>query len=116
MRARTLSRLALAVFLLALAPPAAAQTAEVCSVAPSGPVSLIVLESGAKVRALAASLHDVTVLRRDAETVIFDDGRVITADVAAAGDHLNALGWGNRSIRFVASFPRRAKRPTRRFG
>jgi hypothetical protein len=88
---------------LALGSIATAQAGQVCEVS-TGPVSLIVLASGAKVHAYART-QEGTVARRDAETVIFHDGRVITADIAAAGRHLDALGWGSRDVRVVASFP-----------
>jgi len=88
---------------------ATARAGQVCEVS-TGPVSLIVLASGAKVQAYARTQQG-TVARRDAETVIFHDGRVITADIAAAGRHLDALGWGSRDIRVVASFPPAKARP-----
>jgi hypothetical protein len=91
---------------------AAAQAGQVCEVS-TGPVSLIVLASGAKVHAYARTLTG-TVARHDAETVIFHDGRVITADIAAAGRHLAALGWGSRDVKVVASFPPAKARPRSR--
>lgn len=90
-----------------------AWSAETC--APSGPVSLIILQSGQKVRELAASLGG-PVLRADSSTVIFADGRVITADVVAAERHLNEVGWGERRIEVLASFPKRRARPRRPSG
>ena len=90
---------------LALGSSTTAHAGKVCEVpSGSGPVSLIILASGPKVQAYARTLKG-TVARRDAETVIFHDGRVITADIEAAGRHLNALGWGARGIDVVASFP-----------
>ena len=83
--------------------------------APPPSVSLIVLASPARVQALAASIPGGRVVRRDAATVIFEDGRVITADVANVGPHLTALGWTERKIEVVASFAARAARP-RRYG
>ena len=97
------------VLALALSSFAIAQTGQVCEVS-TGPVSLIVLASGAKVHAYAR-IQQGTVARHDAETVIFHDGRVITADIAAAGRHLDALGWGSRDVRVVASFPPAKARP-----
>jgi hypothetical protein len=88
----------------------------VCRLPPSAPVSLVILQSGQKVRELAASVRDAQVVRHDAETVIFDDGRVITADVSAAGEHLNALGWGARRIDVAVSFPRRRALPRGSYG
>lgn len=105
--------------LLAVAAPAGAQQGEVCEARPSasrGPVSLVILASGAKVRELAASVKDTPVVARDANTVIFADGRVITADVASAGEHLNALGWGSRRIDVTATFPARRARPRSSYG
>ena len=97
------------VLALTLGPFGAARAGQVCEVS-TGPVSLIVLASGPKVHAYARTQQG-TVARRDAETVIFHDGRVITADIAAAGRHLDALGWGSRDIRVVASFPPAKARP-----
>jgi hypothetical protein len=87
-----------------------------CDLPANVPVSLIVLQSERKVQELAASVRNASIVRGDRETVIFDDGRVITADVSAAGDHLNELGWGNRRIEFAVSFPRRRRLPKRAVG
>ena len=99
------------VTLLVLATPAVAQ--EVCDVPPAtGPVSIIILQSSHKVHELAASTaRGASVVARDANTVVFSDGRVITSDVAAATGHLNRLGWGTRHIDVVASFPPRRAVP-----
>lgn len=116
------TRLRLLVPLVALlgAVPSAAQQGEVCERGPAsygnGPVSLVILASGAKVRELAASVKDTPVVARDAATVVFADGRVITADVDAAGEHINALGWGARRIRIAATFPAKRARPRRAYG
>jgi hypothetical protein len=93
---------------LALGLGPAPASAESCI--PGGPVSLVILQSPKKVRELALALGG-TVIRQEAETVIFRDGRVITADVEAAGRLINELGWGSRRIDIVASFPARRARP-----
>ncbi|MCG8591801.1 MAG: hypothetical protein MJE66_21095 [Proteobacteria bacterium] len=99
-----------AALLLGLAAPAGAEEGEVCDPgADTGPVSLIILANGAKVQQLAATVKDTKMVVRDAKTVIFADGRVITADVASAGEHLNKLGWGGRRIDIAVTLP--AKRP-----
>jgi hypothetical protein len=93
-----------------------AHAGQVCEVpSGSGPVALIILSSGSKVHAYARAQKG-TVARKDAETVIFHDGRVITADVEAAGRHLNDLGWGARGIEVVASFSAPRGRPSRGSG
>jgi len=92
-----------------------ARAGEVCEVPSSGPVALVILASGAKVHQYAKTLEG-SVVRQDAETVIFHDGRVITADVEAAGRHLNALGWGGRRVDVVASFAAPRARPRRSRG
>ena len=97
--------------------PASAQDGGSCEAAAptTGPVSLILLASADRVQALAASVKNATIVSRDASTVVFSDGRVISADAASVGTHLNALGWANRPIRVTASFKPRAARP-RRYG
>ncbi len=98
---------------LALVSFTSAHAGQVCEVpSSSGPLSLIILASGSKVHAYAKTLKG-TVARRDAETVIFHDGRVITSDIEAAGRHLNDLGWGGRRIDVVASFSAPRARPRR---
>ena len=86
--------------------------AQSCEVAPkkSGPVSILILDSPRRVEAFAASVQDARIAVRDRGTVIFDDGRVVTADTDGATRQLNELGWGNRPIQIVASFPMRPKR------
>ena len=104
---------------LGMAVPGNAEQGEVCEARPStsrGPVSLVILSSGARVQALAASVKDTPVVARDANTVIFADGRVITADVDSAGDHLNALGWGSRHINVTATFPAKRARARSSYG
>lgn len=97
---------------------ASAAQAEVCDVPPaSGPISIIILQSGRKVHELAAALgRGAAIVAKDPSTVVFADGRVITADVDAATRHLNELGWGHRRIDVVASFSGRRARPRRRVG
>ncbi len=118
MHARILAPLLLLMPLLAIgfsAVPAAA--GEVCESPPSrGPVSLIILSSGHKVHELAASVKDARIVAKDTNTVVFDDGRVITADVDSAGEHLNQLGWGGRRIKVAVSFPAKRARPRRARG
>ena len=88
-----------------------AQVGETCDPgAATGPVSLIILQSGQRVHSYAKSVGG-RVAAYDEKTVIFQDGRVVTADVEAAGEHLNTLGWGARPIRVVASLPRPSVRP-----
>ncbi len=90
----------------------AGETCEVPSSGSSGSVSLIILSSSSKVHAYARTLKG-TVARQDKKTVIMRDGRVITADVEAAGRMLNDIGWGGRSINVMASFPAARARPRR---
>jgi hypothetical protein len=98
----------MAVVLLCFVPDAWSQS---CEVAPNkgGPVSILILDSAQKVDAFAASVQGAQVAVRDRGTVIFDDGRVVTADTDAATRQLNDLGWGNRPIQIVASMPLRPK-------
>ncbi len=101
--------------LLAGATAARAQESGSCEVVKqTGPLSLLILASGNKVHVLAATVRDSAVLRRDATTVVFGDGRIITSDVAAASTHINALGWGQRSISVVATVAKPKRRPRRR--
>ena len=96
-----------------VATPATAQDGPSCSnrSQPGAPVFLIVLASPSRVRAYAATVKNEEVIRQDQTTIIFGSGRVVTSDVAAAGEQLNALGWANRKLEIVASFPARRARP-----
>jgi hypothetical protein len=83
--------------------------AQSCEAAPkqSGPVSILILDSPQRVDEFAKSVQGAKVAARDRGTVIFDDGRVVTADAEAATSRLNQLGWGNRPFQIVASMPLR---------
>ena len=118
MRPLIFASLLLLVPLLAIGTsPVPAAAGEVCESPPArGPVSLIILSSGRKVHELAASVKNARILAKDANTVVFDDGRVITADVDGAGEHLNQLGWGGRRIDVAVSFPAQRARPRRARG
>ena len=83
----------------------------------SGPVSLMILTSAKKVQDYArATAKGVPVVAHDATTVVFQDGRVITADVEGATRYLNQLGWGARSIQVVRTLPAPRARPRRARG
>jgi len=100
---------------LLLAVPVA-RAGETCDAPPRGPVSLFILQTDTKVQAFAKTVRDADVVRRDPTTVVFADGRIVTADVTAASRYINELGWGSRRLDIAASFPRRAPRPRRGYG
>jgi hypothetical protein len=101
---------------LLLAAPLAAASAPAtgapqCNTGPAGgSVAIVVVASPARVQQYAATVNGVPVLRREADTVIFADGRVVTANVGAVDRHLNALGWADRRIEILASFSKRSPR------
>jgi hypothetical protein len=95
---------------IAFAAPSPAD-AQSCTAKSSGPVSILILDSAQRVEEYASSVRDGRVAARDRGTVIFEDGRVVTADVDAATRQLNALGWGARRIEVVASFRLRPVQP-----
>jgi hypothetical protein len=108
----TLRAMHLLLLIAACAAPSPARAAQVCRARPSsGPVSILILDSAAKVAEFAAATREADVAVRERGTVIFADGRVVTADVDAATRHLNALGWGARPIEIVASFRIRPNPP-----
>jgi hypothetical protein len=74
-------------------------------------VSLLILDSARKVDEFAAVPRDASIVVRERGLAIFEDGRVVTSDVDAATRHLNALGWADRPMQVVASFPMRPKPP-----
>ena len=94
---------------LAPAPGHATEGAASCKVLPPA-VSLLILTSPARVKSFASAVEGPIILREDDTTVVFDDGRVITADPDSASRFLNELGWGNLRLDIVASFPRAARR------
>ena len=113
-----LRTLVLALALAALvAPSAPAAEGEICDPgAPTGPVSLLILATPSKVQNFAKTVKGTRVVRRDAKTVVFEDGRVVTSDVGGASAHIEALGWNKRSIDVVATFRKAAPRPRRARG
>jgi hypothetical protein len=116
MRSPRRLRGALPVLLLGALIARSAPAAEECAAPPPAAVSLLILANAQKVQAFAQTVQGATAVARDASTVVFDDGRVVTADVESAGRHLNALGWAARPIHVVNSLPKRASQPRRSFG
>jgi ABC-type amino acid transport substrate-binding protein len=114
-RLRPALALAAAACAFAAAP---ADANEVCDPGASrGPIALMILTSGQKVHEYArATAKGSLVVAYDPTTVVFKDGRVITADVEAATGHLNRLGWASRGIRVVKTLPAPRARPRRARG
>jgi hypothetical protein len=115
MRSVSISLAALVVMTaLAMAQDVSAEAA-LCESKPTGSVKLLILPNQQKVHAYAATLAHIPVVARDPSTVVFQDGRVVTADVDKAGGHLNKLGWASLRLEVVASFGIRPQR-RRSFG
>ena len=109
--------IALAAALLALAPGLARAQGQSCEAPPAtGPIALYILANAKKVHSFAATVRDGKVVRKGPKTVIFQDGRVVTADVEETSRHLNELGWAARPIQIAASFPKATQRPPASFG
>ncbi len=87
----------------------------VCESKPTGSVMLLIVSTKRKVQDYASTLTHIPVVARDTTTVVFQDGRVVTADVGKAGQHLNDLGWASLRMEVVASFGMRPQR-RRSFG
>lgn len=91
-----------ALWLAFLAPYGAWAEAGMCG-PPPGPVLLVLVESKARVPSAAAGLSRTRRLVDTADTVIYADGRAVTADLAAVSRHLNALGWAERPIQIAGA-------------
>lgn len=70
------------------------------------PVVVVVLESPQAVRARRAR-EAAAVVSEDASTVVFADGRVLTARLEEVGTHLGRLGWAEREIVISSRFASR---------
>ena len=64
---------------------------------------MIVVRNAQEVASSAANWPDDPTVLREAETVIFSDGRIVTSDVEGTSSHLNELGWASRRIEFLAA-------------
>ena len=87
----------------------------VCESKLTGKVMVLIVSTSEKVHDYASTLAHIPVVARHATTVVFQDGRVVTADVGKASQYLNDLGWASLQIEVVASFGMRPKR-RRSFG
>jgi hypothetical protein len=91
-----------ALLLSLLAAPAAQASGNMCGPPPT-PVLLVLVESKARVPGAAAGLSSTRRLVDTADTVIYADGRAVTADLAAISGHLNELGWAERPIEIAGA-------------
>jgi hypothetical protein len=66
---------------------------------------IVVVESPRKVKSASARWKDTPIVRQDAETVVFSDGRIVTSQVEATGPLLQSLGWTHRPIEIVGGLP-----------
>ena len=117
-RADVLLAFALLLLPILLPVPVLAQEVGVCDAdgpTPSGAVRLLLLRSDRAVHEYAKTVKDAQVLVRDRKTVVFDDGRIISADPDEVERHLAELGWSKRSLQLVANF-RMRKTGRRRLG
>ncbi|MBW2271866.1 MAG: hypothetical protein JRG96_01240 [Deltaproteobacteria bacterium] len=67
------------------------------------PIQMIVVRNAQEVKSSAGNWPDDPTLVREAETVIFSDGLIVTSNVEGTSDHLNDLGWASRRIQFLAA-------------
>jgi hypothetical protein len=67
----------------------------------SSPVMIVVVESPQRVQSASALWKATPIVVQEAETVVFADGRIVTSQIEAAGEHLQSLGWAHRQIEIV---------------
>jgi hypothetical protein len=84
------------------AAPGVAQTGGMCGPS-SEPVLVVLVDSPQQVRATADGLSQTRPLVREADTVVFADGRAVTSSLASVSAHLNALGWASRKIEIAGA-------------
>ncbi|MDJ0866983.1 MAG: hypothetical protein QNK03_12800 [Myxococcota bacterium] len=94
-----------------LAPATAFGQGKVCEPA-AGAVMVVVVDSPRQVRTAVAGMRGRALVATE-DTVIYADGRVITASVEATSRHLNELGWAHRRLQLVGGV---ARAPTPRRG
>ena len=71
----------------------------------SSPVMIVVVESPRQVQSASARWKATPIIRQQAETVVFSDGRIVTSEVEATGPLLQSLGWTHRQIEIVGGLP-----------
>ena len=74
-----------------------------CEVAYSGPVTIVTVRTP---RALARAMADrrpIPIVYSTDDTAAYEDGQVLTSNVEAVGDHLNALGWVQNPMRIAGA-------------
>ena len=74
-----------------------------CEVAYSGPVTIVTVRTlGALARAMA-DRRPIPIVYSTEDTAAYEDGQVLTSNVEAVGDHLNALGWVQNPMRIAGA-------------
>ena len=71
----------------------------------SSPVMIVVVDSPHQVQSASALWRDTPKVVQEPEVVVFADGRIVTSDPEAAGEHLQSLGWASRKIDIVGGLP-----------
>jgi hypothetical protein len=96
-------RLALLALGLWLVAPSVCLAAGGMCGAETGPVLVVLVESAPKVAPAAAGLSKSPRLVDTPDTVIYEDGRAVTSNLASVSAHLNALGWASRPIEIAGA-------------
>jgi hypothetical protein len=74
-----------------------------CEVPYSGPVTIVPVRT---IGALERAMNDrgtIPVVYATEDTAIYRDGRVLTTNVEALGEHLNAVGWVENPMQILGS-------------
>ena len=74
-----------------------------CEVAYSGPVTIVRVRTLAALEQAMADRRPIQIVYSTEDTAVYEDGRVLTSNVAAAGEHLNALGWAQNPMQILGA-------------
>ncbi len=76
---------------------------ESCEIPYNGPVTIVTVRTPTALRRAMADRGSIPIVYSAEDTAIYEDGRVLTSNVGAVGDHLNAVGWVQNPMRILGA-------------
>lgn len=74
-----------------------------CKIPYNGPVTIVTVRTATALARAMADRGAIPIVYSTEDTAIYEDGRVMTSNVGAVGDHLSAVGWVQNPMQILGA-------------
>jgi hypothetical protein len=82
---------------------ASADSETTCEVRYNGPVAIVPVRTRQAFARARSERPATAVVYETDDTAIYDDGRVVTTNLAGVGEHLSLIGWAENPMRILGA-------------